>query len=505
MNVVHKPFTIPVIVGVGEITDKFHEIEKGLEPIELMAEALRRAEWDSGIKLLKAVDSIDIVAQNSWPYPDTLALLSERLKIQPRCSVYGEAGGESPVRFIHEAALRIARGESKVAAIVGAESSYTVYAASKAGINLPWSPCDPHAKLLPDADIANEIAFKHGMTSAVSVYPLYENASQAAWGQTQWQALRESADLWSRHSSVAARNPYAWHNKEYSANEIAIATPNNRILAWPYTLQMVANPLVNMGAGVLVTSLGQAIAQGINRDKLIYIVGGAAAKEPRDYLQRDQFKGSHAQDAVLEAALELGGGDVRAFGMLELYCCSPVVPKMARRSLGLPADAPMTSTGGLSFFGSPFNNYMTHAATGAVRGLRGQHDKQALLYGQGELVTKHHALVLSSKLPNVDLLTNQYSVQNATNERIGPVPPLVESYQGMATLETFTVVFGSDGKPEFGTVIGLTPNGERLMARVPASDQSSIRFLTDLDKTPVGSRGEVFDGADGLLHWRIRQ
>ena len=39
---------IPVIVGVGEITDRPAEIAAGLEPLALLEEALRRAEKDSG-------------------------------------------------------------------------------------------------------------------------------------------------------------------------------------------------------------------------------------------------------------------------------------------------------------------------------------------------------------------------------------------------------------------------------------------------------------------------
>ena len=71
---------------------------------------------------------------------------------------------------------------------------------------------------------------------------------------------------------------------------------------------------------------------GIAEDRLIHIWGGASAEEPRDYLVRDRFFESHAQNAVLKAAMELGGGDGRAFDAIELYSCFPCVPKMARLS-----------------------------------------------------------------------------------------------------------------------------------------------------------------------------
>ena len=109
----------PVIVGVGEITHRSKEPRDGLEPIELMARALRAAEADAGAPMLSVLDSLDVVCEHSWPYTDAPTLRGERLGHRPARRVYGDAGGESPVRFIHEAALRIARGESRFAAITG--------------------------------------------------------------------------------------------------------------------------------------------------------------------------------------------------------------------------------------------------------------------------------------------------------------------------------------------------------------------------------------------------
>ena len=89
---------------------------------------------------------------------------------------------------------------------------------------------------------------------------------------------------------------------------------------------MVANPTVNMGAALLMTSLAKAREAGIAADKMIHVWGGASAEEPRDYLIRDQFFESHAQNAVLNAAMALAGGDGRAFDAIELYSCFPCVP-----------------------------------------------------------------------------------------------------------------------------------------------------------------------------------
>ena len=64
---------------------------------------------------------------------------------------------------------------------------------------------------------------------------------------------------------VAAENPNSWLKKHFSPDEITTPTPDNRLIAWPYTKLMVANPTVNMGGAILMTSLAKARAAGIPR------------------------------------------------------------------------------------------------------------------------------------------------------------------------------------------------------------------------------------------------
>src|SRR3981081_2284856 len=326
---------IPVIVGVGEITDRPADLKSGLEPLALLDTALKAAEADSGGKLLGDIQSLDIVNFLSWRYRDPEKLLSARLGIRPKHAYYGPVGGESPIRYLHEAAQRIARGECSVAAVCGAEAQSTATKAERAGVDLPWTP---FAHDVPEpkrgAAFQKPMAVKLGVFRPITVYPLYEAASSAHWGQTPREAMAESGSLWSTYSGVASQNPNAWLKQHFTSDEITTPTPDNRLIAWPYTKLMVANPTVNMGAAVLMTSLAKARAAGIAQDRLIHVWGGASAEEPRDYLIRDQFFESHPQNAVLKAIMDLVGGDGRAFDAIELYSCFPCVPKMARRTRG---------------------------------------------------------------------------------------------------------------------------------------------------------------------------
>jgi acetyl-CoA C-acetyltransferase len=493
---------VPVIIGVGEITDRPREIAAGLEPLALLEEALKRAEDDSGGKLLGDIDSLDIVNFLSWRYRDPAAQLSDRLGIKPKHATYGPVGGESPIRYLHEAAQRIARGESSVAAVCGAEAQSTATKAERAGIDLPWTP---FAHDVPEpkrgAAFQKPMAVKLGVFRPVTVYPFYEAATAAHWGQTPREAMAESGKLWSAYSDVAAQNPHAWLKRRFTPDEITTPSPDNRLIAWPYTKLMVANPSVNMGGAVLMTSLAKARAAGVPEERMVHIHGGASAEEPRDYLDRDQFFESHAQNAVLRAAMQLAGGDGSAFDAIELYSCFPCVPKMARRTLGLEADVQPTVTGGLTFFGAPLNTYMTHAACAMVRRLRGG-ARLGLLYGQGGFVTKHHALVLSRQPPQAALAQDS-SVQAEADAHRGAVPDFVTQASGKGTVESCTVLYGRGGEVEHGVVMLRTQDNARALARAGAQDGATLAHLLNMERTPVGSTGDIVNAGDGVLEWRV--
>src|SRR6202140_17400 len=247
---------IPVIVGVGEITDRTTDVAEGLEPLTLLEQALKRAEADSGGKLLGEIGSLDVVNFLSWRYRDPEQQLAKRLGIAPKHLYYGPVGGESPIRYLHEAALRIARGECSVAAVCGAEAQSTATKAERTGVNLPWTPF-AHDVEEPKRGAAFQkpMAVKLGVFRPVTVYPFYEAATSAHWGQTPREAMAESGELWSTFATTASENPNAWLKRRFAADEITTATPENRVIAWPYTKLMVANPTVNMGGALLLTSL----------------------------------------------------------------------------------------------------------------------------------------------------------------------------------------------------------------------------------------------------------
>ncbi len=489
----------PVIIGVADVLDRPADPALALEPLALMEAAVRAADADAGGGFLTRIDSIDVINLVSWRYDRVAARLVERLGIVPPRAVYGLVGGETPTTKIHEAALRIMNGNSLVAVVTGAEAQNAVAKAKAAGIALQWTPPAkvPENPIIPSEHVT-ELGMKHGIFQPIHIYPLYENATVAAWGLTPAAALAESGAAYARISAVAAANPHAWGRKAFSADEITTVSDDNRMICWPYTKRMVANNNVNAGAAVLMTTLALARAAGIPEDRIIHVHGGASAGEHMDFLKRDQFVHSCAQDAVLGQAMRIASN---GFDRVELYSCFPTVPKMARRTLGLGADVPLSVMGGLSFAGAGLNCYMLHSTCAMVRSLRDRPADQALLYGQGGYVTKHHALVIGNRPAEAAWLMLNRDVQEQCEDARGDVPRYDGAFEGPAVVETFSIVFGRDGQPSHGSVVGRTPDFDRVFARIGMADSAALATLLSLDAHPIGLPGQVRLGDDGLQRW----
>ena len=495
---------VPVIVAVGEYRDRPVSAADALEPVDLMCKALRVCEADGESPLLDSVTTLSLIGLISWQYHDPVALLCSRLGISPAEQVNASMGGDTPIRLIHEAAARIVDGEDLVAAIVGGEASHARGQARKEGIRLPWTPPasrEDAVRFPSSRTTMSPIARALAATDPAQVYPFYEMAFEAAEGQSPAQGRAASAELWADYAQVAATNPAAWIQRAPLKDEIAEISAENRMISWPYSKLMVANPSVNLAAGVIVTSVAKARELGVPDAKLVYIWGGASAEEPEDYLNRDRYDHSTAQAAVLKRAVQLAGGKAENFDFLELYSCFPIVPKMALKTLALdPGKRSSTVAGGLTFLGGPLNNYMSHATAAMVRSVRKEPGKLGLLYGQGGYFNKHHTLVVSAAQSPTPMVA-AYSVQKEADAAREEAPTSAENYTGPAKIETYTVVYARDGDPLHGLVIARTPDNCRVMARVPASDRDSLALLISEEQSAVGKSGNVRVDVFGKACW----
>jgi acetyl-CoA C-acetyltransferase len=497
---------IPVIVGVGQLNDRPDDDAQALDTLALMTAALHLADRDAGGGFVRQVGSLGIVEQMSWPtaaWPGPHKItphLLAALGIAPGHVVLtDEPSGDSPLRLLNDAANLIGSGEVQVAAVVGGEALRT--AARRAATQ--GAPKQDLIRQVMEQR-AGPLKKQYGLLTATDVYPLYENACRAAWGQSLAEAQAETAAIWSGLSAAATDNPDAWIRRRHEPVELLAASEHNRPISFPYSKLMVANSSVNQGAAVIVASLAKAREMGVPDERLVYIGPGASAHEPEDFLARERYDGSPSMAVSLQRAMALNGLAAGDLDLVELYSCFPCVPKMARRILPWPLERRHSVYGGLTFGGGPIANCMTHAVATMTQKLR-QAGRHGLIFANGGYATHNHTLVLTREPVPAGSFPQRHDHQNEADALRGPVPPLIEGYTGQAVVETYMVPYDRAGQPRFATVIARTPGGERFVCRVPPADGATLAALTSGEREPVGRTGTATGGADGFVDWRFAE
>ena len=486
--------TAPVIVGAGQLVVRDPSDPRPAEPVAMMAHALRLAAEDSGVgeRLLRRADSVRCVPVIAWRYGDAGALVSQDLGVTPRETVASaRIGGDGPQRLVNDTAQAIADGELDVALIAGAEA----VAALRVAPSPPWrSQADGiHATRVLDEDRPplNETEAAARVELPVTTYALLESAVRAAEGDSPDRHLASIAGLWSRFSDVAAGNPHAWITRSVTAEEIATPSPDNRLVASPYTKLLTANMQVNLGAGLILCSARGAEAAGVPRDRWVFVHAGAQAHDEWHVSERASLAGSPAIRAVGRGALEHAQIGIEDVAHLDLYSCFPSAVQIAARELGLSIDdpaRPLTVTGGLTFAGGPGNNHSAHAIARLVGRLRADPDAYGFVSAMGWYVTKHAVGVYSARPPRRPFASLRPVVGAAPARRALP------DYAGAATLEAYTVLYARDGAPEAAVMSALTPDGDRTLLRTTDSD--TVAALSRPAEEYVGRR--IVIGADRL-------
>lgn len=500
---------IPVIIGVAQLNDNITGVEPGRDTVELMAAALAAADRDGGGGWLDRLDFIGIENQISsafaaWPEEEPITpYLLKQAQLSPKATLLTqEPSGDGPVFLLNHAANLIASGEAEVAAIVGAEALRT--AAQRAANQARTAAQTSDKKQDRMRDITDNlvlpIAKKYGLSTPTDVYPLYESGTRASWNQSFAESQRESGRLWSEYSRAAAENPGAWVRDFHEPQIITSVSPKNRMISFPYTKLMVANSAVNQGAAVILTSLEKAWEWRVPEDQIVFVGAGAAASEDADFLARAGYDSSPAMTASIQKTLEMNELETADLDFVELYSCFPCIPKMARRVLDWPLDKLPSVYGGLTFGGGPMGNCMMHAIVVMTQKLR-HGGSNGLIYANGGFATHSHSIVLTRNEPHENRFPQNFDYQSAADQLRTVVPYFDETYIGAGRIEAYSVPYGRDGEPKFGTVIGLSPEGTRFICRVPKHDGEGMRLLVSGDREAVGTPGRVVPGDDGYAYW----
>ncbi len=483
----------PVIIGVAQYSQRPRDLESAPEPMAMMELVARRAAEDAcRPDLLGRVDSLLVVNIISWSYEDAPGLLAQRLGIDPAFSYYSGIGGETPQRLVNQVCARILRGDTRLALIVGAEAMHSFMAARRQGVRLPWTPRAVPRRIDEEVRAGNsDLEGRYGCTLPIRIYPLFENALRAHLGLSLEEHRQRLGRLCSRMTQVAARNPYAWFPVARSAEEITTVSQRNRMVCFPYPKLMNAILEVDQAAALLIASAEAAKELGVPEERWVYVWSGAHLADKWHISDRPCYHRSLAQELALQRSLELAGLSPDDVDMFDLYSCFPSAVQAAMEALGIGLEdpRPITLTGGLPYAGGPGNNYCSHSIATAVERLRREPEKKALVSGMGWYFTKHSAGVYSGRPPRQPYRPYDPTADAARIEA-QESPPLLEEAQGTATVETYTVVFGRDGEPEEGIVIGRlgSDDGPRFLANTGA-DRELLWAMCRQEM--VGQRGHV--------------
>jgi acetyl-CoA C-acetyltransferase len=462
-----------VIAGVGQITQRVDPAE-ALEPVDLMAEATRRAEADACARrsVLPAVELVAVVNILSWRHPDPGQVLAGRLRLDGVRTAHTTIGGNSPGLLLNELGGEISAGRLRAALVVGAEAVHTQ---RRAGRPLPWVDTESpgveegEPRLFGDARPgSNRDEAAHHAAVPTQVYPLFETAWRAAAGRGVEEHQRALSRLWSGFAAVAAGQPEAWSRTAFEPDDIRLPGPDNRMVTFPYTKRMCANPDVDQAAAVLLCSEEVARDAGVPDDRIVHLQAGADAHDTHLVSERGSLARSPAIAAATADVLRAGRLGIDDVARFDLYSCFPSAVEVAMDALGLAGPEagdhrPLTLTGGLAFFGGPGNNYMTHSVAAMVDACRRDPGSYGLVTGVGWYLTKHSVGLYSTRPPATGF---QRIAPAATQARVEAAPRRrpAGAYAGPATVEATAVRFSREGGPTLAVVSALTPDGARALA-----------------------------------------
>jgi acetyl-CoA C-acetyltransferase len=481
----------PILVGVGQWTNRLEDPSQAVEPLEMMARVARLAAEDAGVpKLLSDLDSVTVINIISWSYENPAGQLASILDAHPRQQIYTSLGGNSPQAQVNAAAEQIARGEIRLALIAGAEAMQGLRLNRKAGRELPWSKASSPPEVVGDNRWgSNQVEQRHHAHLPIRIYPLFENALRARRGWSLARHRQQIGQLYESFAAIAQDNPHAWFRDGKTAEQITTINADNRMISFPYPKYVNAIMDVDQAAALILTSVGTARQLGIAENKWVYVRGAADAFDHWFVSDRVDYHSSPAIRLAGQRALEQARLRIDQVRHFDLYSCFPCAPQIAAEMLGVAHDnpRPLTVTGGLAYFGGPGSNYTTHAIARMVETLRAEPGAHGLVSALGWYLTKHAIGVYSSAPPASSTWKREDPKAYQQLIDVEPAPQLAERAEGAGVVETYTVAHDRDGSPSLGIVVARLADGRRCWANI--TDPSVLEHIEDSEI--IGQSGQL--------------
>ncbi len=421
----------------------------------------------------------------SWRYQDPAALVAERLGVGHDVDTGVSAmGGNSPQMLLNETALDITAGRASCVLLAGAEAWRTRMAARTEGTKPDWTVepdgTPPAREIGTAVDMNHEAETALGIFLPIQVYPMFEQARRHHLGRTLDEHLPELGGLWSRFSEVAAANPNAWIQEAMTPEEVVTPTESNRMVGFPYTKVMNSNNAVEQSAAVLVCSVEVADRLGVPRDRWVFPLAGGDGHDHPYVSHRNDLHTSPAVGIIGRATLDAAGMRIDDITHVDLYSCFPVAVQVGADELGLDLHRQLTLTGGLSFAGGPWNNYVMHSIASMVEVLREDPGSNGLVWANGGYLTKHSFGIYSTEPPAEGFrhVHPQDEIDALPAREVAP------DHEGPATIESWVVMHDRDSRPETAFVAMLADDGRRAWG----TTTDTVALHTMITEDMIGRR-----------------
>ncbi len=473
----------PVLVGYGQLNhreDPAAEVN-AKEPVDLMAEAARQA---ADPRVLEAVDSISVVNLLSARYRDPGLLLGQRIGADRPATRYSGVGGNVPQSLVNRACLDIQHGRADVVLVAGAEMWRTRMQLRARGKRLTWTDQDESVPPARGGDenvpMAGPAEDRIGLDRPAYIYPMFEQALRISAGESIGGHRRRVGELWARFNAVAVHNPHAWIRKPVTVEEICQDGPTNRMISWPYTKLMNSNNMVDQSAALILTSTETATRLRIPTERWVYPYAGTDAHDTYAISERAELHRSPAIRIAGARALALAGLGMDDVDYVDLYSCFPSAVQVAAAELGLPVDdpdRPLTVTGGLTFAGGPWSNYVSHSIATMAELLTANPGRRGLITANGGFLTKHSFGVYGTEPPSTEFRWED--TQSVVDRE--PTRDAAVEWEGVGTVESWTTPFDRNGQPEKAFLAVRTPDDRRTLALMPDAAAAAATVCDDGD------------------------
>jgi len=481
---------IPIIVGAAQFTQR-----KGtplpLDSLSLMVKTGQDAiENTQNKKIVDFIDAVYMVNINSWSYEDAPGELSKKLNITAKEKIYLPDGGHSPQMLVNRAAKAIASGEHRCILITGGEAAYSI------GKTYSEEDPPPHwPKKTEPKHVNGEKWKRHKIDKDYYLnwpsltYAIFETSIRASSGRSVEEHKKYMGELFEGFSKIAAKNPFSWSQKHFSAEEITTSSPENRIVTYPYTKRMCANNFVDQAGTIIITSEETAGLLGIDKKLWVHVMGGAEFRNIDEIYRRPRLDDSPAAREGSRLALEQAGLKLSDIDKFDLYSCFPSIVEILTKELGINEDDPrdLTVTGGLPFFGTPLSNYSLHAIINTVEKIRTNPSLKVMVIANGGYNTKQSIGIYGTEPSKIPWgVRDDSKIQQSIFEKALPEP--VEKVNGKLTVDGYSIFYHRTGYPIRGVVVGTLENGSRGVAII---DGKPDVFLTLETQDLVGRTLEV--------------